>query len=101
MYIINVRFAWDKEKARRNAVKHGVGFKEATTAFHDRDGMLADDLAHSRREPRYWLIGESVQGRLLVVIFTKRPGGTTRLISARLALAEERRDYEENRDIPL
>lgn len=61
MYIESMRFEWDSEKARRNSLKHGVGFKEATTAFDDPEGLIADDGEHSETERRQWLIGESAR----------------------------------------
>ena len=101
MYIINVLFEWDNEKARGNALKHGIGFKEAATAFHDTEAMIADDPDHSHEEERQWLIGESARGRLLVVVFTRRHGPSIRLISARPAGRHERRRYEQNRGISI
>ena len=100
MYIKSVRFVWDSGKARRNSIKHGVGFKEAATAFDDPEGLLADDEEHSGEEPRQWLIGESAKGRVLVAVFTIRDRDI-RIIIARPAEVEERRQYEENRNIPL
>lgn len=101
MYIDNRRFEWDSGKARRNALRHGIGFKDAATAFDDPDALLADDPAHSRRERREWLIGLSARGRLLVVVFTMRPGPAIRIISARRASARERERYERNKGIPV
>lgn len=95
MYTKNVRFEWDSEKARRNSLKHGVGFKEATTAFDDLDGLIADDEEHSETESRQWLIGESALRRVLVVIFTVR-ASIIRIISARPASTQERKTYEES-----
>ena len=68
MYTKNVQ--WDNEKARANAVKHGIGFKEASTAFHDPEAMIADDPDVSDEEYRELLIGESARGHFLVVVFT-------------------------------
>jgi uncharacterized DUF497 family protein len=49
---------------------------------------------------REWLIGESSRGHLPVVVFSRRPGPTIRLIGARFAGAHERR-YEQNRGISI
>ncbi len=99
MYTDNAGFEWDDRKARRNSLKHGVGFKEATTVLLDPDALIADDLEHSSREPRQRVLGESASGRVLVVIFCSRPGPTMRIVSARAASWEERQGYEENRRI--
>lgn len=101
MYTINSRFEWDSAKARRNALKHGVDFKEAATAFYDPQAMVADDMAHSQYEQRRWLIGESMSGRVLVVIFCMRSGPAIRIISARPAGSKERLHYEQNKGIPI
>src|SRR5690242_3242424 len=92
MYINNARFEWDIEKARSNAQKHGIGFKEAVMVFLDPQSLVAEDLAHSHYERRQWLIGESIAGRVLVVVFTRR-GDSIRVISARQANAKERMRY--------
>jgi len=52
------------------------------------------DMIHSRDEERFTLLGQSQRQRLLVVVHTERDGAI-RLISARLATARERRNYEE------
>jgi len=88
-------FEWDERKARRNAVKHGVTFEAAMTAFDDPDAWLAPDTAHSTaKELREWLIGNSDEG-LVVVAFTRRAAGSVvRIISARRAGRRDRRKYE-------
>ena len=91
-----MKFEWDDRKARRNAAKHGVSFKTAVFAFNDPYSIIEDDFRHSTREPRYWLIGDSGEG-VLVVVFTVRPGNIIRIISAWRATQEERRDYEEEK----
>ena len=35
VYTINMTFEWNNEKAKRNALKHGISFKTATFAFDD------------------------------------------------------------------
>ncbi len=55
--------------------------------------MFSTDNAHSATEKRERLIGQSLDGRLLVVTFTRRRG-TIRLISARRATKRERHGYE-------
>jgi len=71
MYTDIRSFEWDERKARRNAMKHGVGFKEAISVFHDPNGLEVEDIDHSEQEQRYWLIGESGKKRTMVVVFTK------------------------------
>ncbi len=64
-------FEWDDRKARKNIAKHGVSFELATRAFEDPKLVLAEDLVHSRTEPRYFAFGR-VRGGVLTVRFTVR-----------------------------
>ena len=89
------QFAWDPAKARANQRAHGVDFEEAPTVFLDALARIQDDPDHSIGESREIIIGYSTVGSLLLVSFTER-GGLVRIISARPADRQERRDYEEN-----
>jgi len=90
-------FEWDPNKARLNVKTHGVSFDEASTAFRDPLSQTIDDPLHSGDEERFVLIGQSVQGRILVIVHTER-GDRIRIISARLATKRERFRYEENKE---
>jgi uncharacterized DUF497 family protein len=96
VYTNNV-FEWDDAKARTNALKHFIRFEEATEVFDDPEALAVEDPVHLVAEKRNWLIGETAAGRLIVVVFTVRPGPSFRLISARPAGREERSWYEEQR----
>lgn len=87
-------FEWDPKKAAANLRKHGVGFKEASSAFGDPLSIAVPDPDHSGGEERLLLLGMSLRRRLLVVSHTIR-GARIRIISAREATNQERRDYEE------
>lgn len=88
-----MRFSWDENKAISNFEKHGVSFDEATSVFNDPLFLTFADIEHSVQERRFIIMGESDQGRLLVVAYTDR-ANSTRLISARLATRKERKTYE-------
>jgi len=88
-------FAWDPEKAKLNAKKHGVTFPEAATAFGDPLSLTIPDPDHSKGEARFLLVGLTSQGRLVVVGHIEDEDESIRLIHARLATRAERRDYEE------
>jgi len=92
-----VNFEWDENKAWLNRQKHGVEFDEAKTVFTDPLARIFDDIWHSADERRETIIGNSSQGRLLIVCFTERNEGTIRIISSREATTKERKDYEEHR----
>jgi uncharacterized DUF497 family protein len=51
-------FEWDRDKADRNSVKHGISFEEAATVFSDVLSLTIDDPSHSYQEERYidWYI---------------------------------------------
>lgn len=56
--------------------------------------VIFDDEAHSDEEHRELIVGHSDRQRLLIVSFTERDDAI-RIISARHATHQERRDYEE------
>ncbi|MEW5745517.1 MAG: BrnT family toxin [Nitrospirota bacterium] len=88
-----MQFEWNREKAKKNKRKHGVSFDEAITAFYDPLSATFDDPDHSLGEERFITVGYSSRWRLLVVSHTER-GSVIRIISARLATAQERKRHE-------
>ncbi len=90
----NIEFAWDRNKARSNLVKHGVSFEEAQTVFLDESARLIDDPDHSEDEDRFLLLGYSFQARCLIVSHCYRQSDSViRMISARRATAQEEEVY--------
>ena len=71
-----------------------MSFQEATTVFGDPLSITISDPEHSTAEMRFIDIGLSHLRRLVVVSYTERRN-RIRLISARLASRNERRQYEE------
>jgi hypothetical protein len=69
---------------------------EALPAFDDPMALVEEDKNHSQQERRQKLVGQYLEG-IVVVVFTMRPEGATRIISARLASRKERRRYEQKR----
>jgi uncharacterized DUF497 family protein len=88
-------FEWDEAKARVNRQKHRVSFEEAVTVFANPLAAIFPDPDHSQDEVREIIVGHSDRNRVLIVSFTER-GAAVRIISARIATARERKDYEEN-----
>lgn len=74
------RFEWDENKDAENRAKHGVAFSLAQYAFADPHRIIAEDLAHSEGEQRYFCFGK-VEGGILTVRFTHR-GGVIRIFGA-------------------
>ena len=83
---------WDSDKADSNLKKHGVSFEEAATALLDPMALAQED-GSSEGEPRWVLIGMSVQLRLLTVVYALRRQDRVRLISARKATRKEAKHY--------
>ncbi|MEC4680795.1 MAG: BrnT family toxin [Nitrospirota bacterium] len=95
-------FAWDIQKAITNFEKHGVPFEEAATIFADPDGLDWEDLIHSQQEKRSKRVGQSITGRILLVVYTIRRTNhgkeTIRIIGARQASRKERAAYTQSPD---
>jgi uncharacterized protein len=96
---MSVKFEWDDDKAKTNLKKHRIGFDEASTVFADPFAKIFYDEDHSDEENREILVGHSTANRLLLVSFTERGRDLVRIISARIATKNERKAYEENKDI--
>jgi uncharacterized protein len=90
-------FSWDTQKALINYEKHRVSFEEAATVFSDENGLEWEDIVHSVAEKRFKRLGESIEQRILIVVYTtrrlKNGKETIRLISARKASRKERKAY--------
>ena len=87
------QFEWDASKAQRNAREHKVTFEEAAEVFADANALSQFDTEHSNGEDRWITLGLDQAGRLLVVAHTYDEG-VIRIISARRATKNERRQYE-------
>lgn len=83
---------WDSRKSTSNFRKLGVSFDEAKDVLEDQLTMFMPDDDHSIRELRYRALGRSADGRTLVIICTD-DGPVTRIVSARIATAGERKIY--------
>ena len=90
---MNSEFEWEPLKAASNLQKHGVSFAEAATVFFDPLSITVPDPLHSIDEQRLVITGLSYQRSHLVVVHSDR-GDRIRIISARLATASERKNYE-------
>lgn len=86
-----MNYQWDENKAKTNLKKHHVDFADAVTVFNDEAALTVEDDYPD--EERYVTIGLDALGRILVVIYTWR-GESIRLISARKATRQERKQYE-------
>ncbi|MBN9429469.1 MAG: BrnT family toxin [Burkholderiales bacterium] len=85
---------WGTEKAARNLAKHGVAFEDAERVFYDPGRIEAYDGRNDYGEDRWATIGLAYSA-VLYVVYTVRDEETVRLISARKANAQERKQYRE------
>ena len=85
---------WNADKAAQNLQKHGVSFEDAKLVFYDLGRIEAYDGREDYGEDRWATIG-LVYSVVLYVVYTVRHKDTIRLISARKANANERKQYLE------
>jgi uncharacterized protein len=89
-----VIYEWDPVKTAANVKKHRVTFEEAASVFLDPAALTFSDPDHSEEEDREITIGRSTRQRVLFVAHVARESGV-RIISARRATRQERKQYEE------
>lgn len=92
-----MRFEWDERKNRRNLKKHKISFDSAKLVFADPQALseLEREVEGEERWQTVGVIGGSV---IVVVAYAYREEGDNeviRIISARKAIASERRAYGE------
>lgn len=71
MFMRKATFEWDEGKDMENQAKHGISFLTAQQAFLDPHRVIAEDIAHSTEENRYYCMGRVYEG-ILTVRFTYR-----------------------------
>lgn len=89
-----MKYEWSRDKALANFRKHAVSFTEAASVFLDPFALTFADPDHSANEDRGITIGRSTRQRVLFIAHCER-GDRVRLISARKASRQERRQYEQ------
>ena len=87
-------FDWDTGNRDKNWQKHGVSNSECEEVFFNLPLLLEPDPAHSEREPRYFILGQTNTGRNLFIAFTIR-SEKIRVISARDMSRKEAQIYEQ------
>jgi uncharacterized protein len=93
-FVLNgITFIWNVEKARINPVNHdGITFQQAAEAFFDPFLILVD--ASRNDKARDAVIGLDTRYNLLYVVHIEQEGDCIRIISARTATRQERKEYE-------
>jgi uncharacterized DUF497 family protein len=91
-----MRYEWDEKKNQSNQAKHGLSFQQAVHVFNDGNFLTHYD-GEVEGEERWQTVG-LVNGVLLILVaHTVREEGmeeVIRIISARRATPQERRNYE-------
>jgi uncharacterized protein len=86
-------FEWDDDNVHKNWDRHRVVPEEAEDVFFHDPLVVRSDLRNSKREKRYFALGQSRMGRMLFVAFTVRRT-LIRVISARDMNRNETEAYE-------
>jgi len=91
-----MRLEWDSAKDEANRERHGLSFEAAAELFQSCvDYLEIYDEAHWEEEDRFIAVGPIKRG-VIVVIYTERDDDVVRIVSARMATANERRSYEDH-----
>jgi hypothetical protein len=87
-------FEWDKGNSLKNWERHQVKQSECEQVFFNEPHIISDDVKHSQKEQRWFLLGKTDSGKLLFMVFTVRKN-LIRVISARDMNKKEREIYNE------
>ncbi len=85
-------FDWDQDNIEKNWLKHKVSLFECEQVFFNQPLVVQDDLKHSQKETRYYVLGQTDSNRLLFIVFAIRKN-LIRVISARDMSKKERQVY--------
>ena len=90
-------FEWDSGNSTKSKNKHGVDSDEVESVFNLRMAVpIGRQVSPEVDEERLCMIGPSLTGKFISVVFTLREG-RVRPISSRPANKKEKRVYEEIR----
>lgn len=90
-------FEWDENKNEKNKRVHHISFEEARYVFADPLSITRRD--YTDKEHRWQVMGYIDSLLLVLVVYTMRLRNdeeVIRIISARKATAQEKRQYERN-----
>lgn len=88
-----IGFQWDAGNSEKIWERHRVSQGECEEVFFNQPFLVTFDETHSQGEPRYFELGQTTAGRLVLAVFTMR-GELIRVISARDMSRKEREVYE-------
>jgi uncharacterized DUF497 family protein len=90
-----IGFQWDDGNWNKNQEKHRVLSWECEQVFFNDPLLLFEDIKHSEREKRLYVLGKTDKNRKLFIAFTIRHK-LIRVISARDMSKKERGQYEKS-----
>ncbi len=90
---MNLKFEWNKSKAKDNFTKHGISFELAERVFDDPFAVEFLDDREDYDEERFVILG-IVDRQILFVAYAERKDAV-RIISARRATKYEQKIYNE------
>jgi uncharacterized DUF497 family protein len=88
-----IGFDWDEANTAKNWERHQVTTEEAEDVFFNDPLVVRSDLHYSKREKRYYALGQTRASRRLFVAFTIRRK-LIRVISVRNMNRNEASAYE-------
>jgi uncharacterized DUF497 family protein len=94
-----VQITWDPAKNEANQARHHLSFEDAAKVFAlpEQFRFTAYDSEHSHDEDRWISVGLIAKGVVIVVYVIRGPTDDEyRIISARLADADERQAYADH-----
>ncbi len=91
-YNVGMNYEWDEEKNQATIAERDISFEFATRIFDDAARQTELDDRFDYGESRFRTYGR-IEGQLYAVAHTPRGERNTRIISARLANRQERRNF--------
>ncbi len=61
-------FQWDEGNAEKNWIRHQVSRAECEELFLNEPLIVAPDVKHSGSETRFYLLGQTDEGRLIFAV---------------------------------
>jgi uncharacterized DUF497 family protein len=90
-----LEFEWDSDKDSANLKKHGISFAEAATIFQADVLTFEDPGSYGElRERSYGHLDGDASGSVVVCVVHTDRDGATRIISARKATSNERKQFD-------
>jgi uncharacterized DUF497 family protein len=76
-------FEWDESKNLENIERHNVSFEVAQEAFYDKDRIIIKDKKHSKKEDRFFCIGNDGNGIVYEqkTVYTEAPKSISKEIA--------------------